>query len=304
MKPRANRRRRLDGRRLAGTARPVAFAALFASIAGTCLWVTPTFAAPDGVKAQCLEAYAEGQRARKRGAFSEAHEALTFCGGASCPQALHADCLRWLDEVEAATPTSVFRVVDATGRQLQGVRVSVNGGAKQRLNGRALTLDPGKHALVFEREGYRSLKRSFTFSEGEKLVVREVQLERTQDAATAVGTNSPSFPAEGSPSLTPAWVSAGVSAAGFAGFAYFALSARSDDRALEQCIPNCSVPRVDEVERQYLWANISLGVGVAGLLGAAAWVLFSPGQSDNQGETTAADLRVYLGPTTRIVGRF
>lgn len=305
-----NSERRLDGQQLGRKAQPLAFAALFAAIGSACLWVSPTLAAPEGVNAQCLESYAEGQRARKRGAFSAAHEAFTFCGGASCPQALHADCLRWLDEVEAATPTSVFRVVDASGQQLQGVRVSVNGGAKQRLNGRALTLDPGKHTLVFERNGYRPLTRSFTFSEGEKLVVREVQLKRTDDAVTPAATvvarsnDSPPFPIERSTSLTPAWIGAGIGAAGFAGFAYFGLSARSDDRALDQCTPNCSEQRVEEVEQQYLWANVSLGVGAVGILGALAWVLFSPEQPGTSEQTTIADVRVYLGPTTRIVGRF
>src|SRR5690606_32116468 len=110
-----------------------------AAIAGVSLWVTPAFAAPADVQTQCLEAYTEGQRARKRGALAEAHEALAFCGGTSCPQALHADCLRWLDEVEAATPTSVFRVSDTTGQVLQGVQLSVNGGPRQRLDGRAVT---------------------------------------------------------------------------------------------------------------------------------------------------------------------
>src|SRR5690606_19885969 len=103
------------------------------------LWASPGVAQADGETARCLDAYAEGQRAQKRGTLTKAQEAFAFCGGPMCPQALHADCLRWLDEVATAIPTSVFKVLDTSGNELQGVQLRVDDGPKQNLDGRAFS---------------------------------------------------------------------------------------------------------------------------------------------------------------------
>lgn len=271
------------------------------------LWASPGVAQADGETARCLDAYAEGQRAQKRGTLTKAQEAFAFCGGPMCPQALHADCLRWLDEVAIAIPTSVFKVFDTSGNELQGVQLRVDDGPKQNLDGRAFSFDPGRHELVFEADGYLPVERSFTFSEGEKLVMRQVRLQpsaRGSATDSRVDVESPSSGARAERQMAPAWIAAGVGVVGLAGFATFALSARADDRALERCIPDCRESQVDEVEQQYLWANVSLGVGAAGLLGAAAWLLFSPHDSAAPGTTRLEEVSLVFGPTPRIMGRF
>ncbi len=279
----------------------------------TCLATTTAAAEPEDTKAQCLNAYEEGQRAQRRGALSEAQEAFTYCGGASCPEALHADCQRWLEEVEAATPTSVFRVRAPSGKALQGVEVRIDDGPTRKLDGRALAFDPGEHSLSFELEGYQPYREVFTFSEGEKLVVREVRLQllasKTSDGQVTTSTLSEAEPLSAidqnsQGTLVPAWVGLGVGALGAAGFAYFGYSARADDRALNECSPNCAQTRVDEVRDQYLAANVSLGVGVAGLLGAAAWLLFGSSDAEASVASTASDFELRVGPMTSLVRRF
>jgi hypothetical protein len=237
-------------------------------------------AAPNPEAQQCLENYTAGQRLRRSGALQQAAAAFAHCGSAACPSALHPDCSRWLDEVEAAVPTGVFRVSTPDGTELDGVTMSVDGGAGQLLDGRAVSFDPGEHTLAFTSPGYRRLERRFTFIEGEKLVQRNIALEPLAAPSRSGARSSQPLDAQpASPeraSLLPAWIGAGVAVLGTAGFVYFGSSARRDDRALSECAPNCTTERVERIEQQYLLANVSLGVGIAGAVGAVAWVMFRP----------------------------
>lgn len=273
-----------------------------------------------GAAEQCLQAYSDGQRARKRGEFRKARELLALCGGVSCPTALHGDCQRWLSEVETATPTSVFRVVSSKGEELQDVQLAVDGGPAQVLDGRAVQFDPGEHTLEFTAPGHRPLRRQHSFVEGEKLVIHTVELQSLESSVQAgpegpgdtssageatSGTTSEAASAlpESGSSTVPLWLGVGAAAMGAGGFTYFGIEARADEKALSSCSPNCTNARVEQVEREYLLANISLGVGVVGLLGAAAWLVFTPGQSRSSSSAGGWELRVD-GNSATIFGRF
>jgi hypothetical protein len=247
-------------------------------IAALALLSCPAQAETKEVSTQCLDAYASGQRDRRLGEFGRARAAFRFCGGRTCPAALHADCSLWLDELEAATPTAVFQIKSVSGEDLHGASVRVDGGSPEVLDGRALAVDPGEHVVLFEAPGYQPLEQRITFNEGEKLMMRFASLE-----ALPVGTPqerpaaapAPDTAAAG-PTLVPTWIGLGVGVLGGAGFVYFGMKARAADRDLGSCAPNCSVARTSAVERDYLLANVSLGVGVAGALFAVGWALFAP----------------------------
>ncbi len=267
-------------------------------------------AGEDASTRQCLSAYEGGQRSRKAGAFSEAKAAFSLCGGPSCPEALHADCSRWLEEVEAAMPTSVFFVVDAeTGAQLPNVRLSIDGGEPVTLDGRALSFDPGEHSLTFSSPKFQSAKESFTFTEGEKLVSRRIELRpvvsiMAEQAVVEPPQELPRPPAQQSQTtMLPVWIGASIGALGAAGFAYYGLAARSHDRALGECSPGCSSADVNQVKNEYRNANIALGVGGAGLVVAAGWLLFGP-EGDSRQEASGPSLALHVGPTTWLLGEF
>ena len=72
-------------------------------------------------------------------------------------------------------------------------------------------------------------------------------------------------------------VTAGVvGGLGAVGFAYFGLSARSADLGLDACAPNCEPSNVAAIRRDYLLANVSLGLGLAGVVTASVLWLTSP----------------------------
>lgn len=279
--------------------------ALLAAITGR----TALAAEPDDTKAQCLSAYESGQRARKAGQLQAAKSSFGFCSSNACPRVMHEDCGRWLGEVEAEIPTAVFRVSSAD-TALDAASVAIDGGPAYELDGCAVELDPGEHSIVFSHPGYQSLERRFSFSAGEKLVQRRAELAPL--AAPAPIDPAPIDPAPRAPvpphvlgsapssSLLPTWLGAGVGTLGVAGLVYFGSNARKDESVLEVCSPRCSKARVAEVRREYLLANVSLGVGAAGLLTAAAWLLFRPESAEPERQR----LSLRIAPVTTLSGRF
>jgi hypothetical protein len=283
---------------------------ILGSLAGAALAsamsIRPVQAAPAEQSEQCLSAYAAGQRARNAGKLLEARASFSLCASNVCPEALHPDCGRWLDEVDASLPTVVLRVVTPQGAELDGVSFSLDGAAPQLLDGRSVPIDPGEHALIFRRSGYHEREQRFTFTEGEKLSRRSVTLEPLGSASSAETSSvridaSPVAPRRAS--LVPTWIGLGAGVAGAAGFAYFASTGRNADRALDDCSPNCSAARVSRVKRDYLFANVSLGVGAAGLVTAAVWLLLRP-ESPPPSDGGHSALVLELGPVTSITRRF
>ena len=68
-------------------------------------------------------------------------------------------------------------------------------------------------------------------------------------------------------SRVPSYVLAGVAAVGAGSFAFFALSGKSKEDDLA-CSPGCPDDRLDPITRDYLIADISLGVSVVALAGS------------------------------------
>jgi hypothetical protein len=258
---------------------------------------------------QCLQAYEAGQRLRQVGDLVGAGEELLVCGGPACPVRMQGDCQRWLDAVERATPAVVFRVRGSKGVLLANVDVSIDGEPSRRLDGRALLMNPGEHVLLFEHEGYEPLHTPVFVTEGEKLEPREVTLQPHFAAPSATESSSTSGvqgdttpgPELAQSSRWP-FVLGGVGLAGAAGFVFFGVRAQSGEADLEQCTPNCSQSRVDDVKRDYLYSNVSLGVGLVGLTAAGLWLLLD----DESDGAAAGGARhgLQVGTTTRWVSRF
>jgi hypothetical protein len=71
--------------------------------------------------------------------------------------------------VNAAIPTVVFEAKDASGNDLVPVDVKMDGKLiAERLDGTALSIDPGEHAFTFASAGKTSVQKHFVIHEGEK----------------------------------------------------------------------------------------------------------------------------------------
>jgi hypothetical protein len=105
-------------------------------------------------KAACLAAAADGQKLRDAHRLVEAREQFRRCAAAACPPVVQSSCASWIDAVEKVLPTVVLSARNASGADLFDVSVSVDGKPlAARLDGKAVSMDPGPHAFHFEAAG-------------------------------------------------------------------------------------------------------------------------------------------------------
>jgi len=251
---------------------------------------TRTEAQTPNVKQQCLNAYSESQELRLRGSLLAAREQLLVCSRDSCPRLIVNDCARWLPEVEEGLSSVVLAPTDAQGHDLSEVRVrSDTRVITERTDGRAVSLDPGPYNLTFEADGYLPAQVDVTLRQSEKNRIVRVQLEKAAPSAAAVaqaaaltleGTSLQAaalgdhadMDAESRPRLTRSWpvattVLSGVALAGVGTFAYFGLNGLSKRDDAKRCSMDCG-DLIDRGKRDYIVADIGLGVAVAAAVSA------------------------------------
>jgi hypothetical protein len=264
-----------------------------------CACPAGTARAQDDAKRACAAAFTNAQRLMRKGSLLEAKKKLLLCGGPECPEIMHADCQRWLSSVEASLPTVVFQASSTTGPPPATVHLSLDGGEATALDGRALSMDPGPHEVVLEAKGFQTASRHFVASEGEKLRREVVQLDplpvsKVTAALPAKQLSGTSPPVEShSYSRVTLPVVVAVSGAALAGLGavYFGLKARSDERDLDKCRPECTQDAVNHVKYGYVLANLSIALAAVGVTTAA--VLFFRGQSPT---SATATLGLSAGP--------
>jgi hypothetical protein len=271
---------------------------------------TPAGHANEDSKKVCASAFASAQRLMRSGNLIEAKTKLIQCGGLECPVAMNPDCQQWLSSVEASIATIVFEVFSADGQPASEVTMAVDGGDPIVLDGRAVSVNPGPHDITFEAAAAAPTKKHVVVSEGEKLrreTVRLDPLPASRLRSTPVGPGIGQSQSENSPSratrlTTPVVIAASGAALAGASALYFGLKARSDDRNLDGCAPasSCSREATDQVRREYLWTNLSIGLAAASATTAIVLFLIhdrstTPTNSTTSPNTTLS-IRLRLGP--------
>jgi hypothetical protein len=254
----------------------------------------------------CASNFENGQRLRKDGKIKAAADALIACSQTTCPSFIAKECTNLYTEAQEALPSVSVQAKDGLGQSLFEVKVYVDGKlAAEKLDGRAISLDPGMHEFRFERPGSAPQTLKVLVNEGEKHKIVSAELagdevkaaqakgETSTTAApqekAGVGTAPSSklgdYPAEKPMSLVPAFIAAGVGVAaiGVGTYFHFAASSAYDD-ANKSCSPNCSDKRISSIDNKYLASEISWGVGGAALMTSA--VLFIVRASSGRTEST------------------
>jgi hypothetical protein len=117
----------------------------------------------------CLNAAEKGQKAQKAGKLREARDQFLICGADSCPSLVRHDCNHWNGDIANALPTVVFGARDKQGRDLFDVTVSMDGEVLvKKLDGKSVTVDPGKHTFRFELSGLPAVTEPVVIKEGER----------------------------------------------------------------------------------------------------------------------------------------
>src|SRR4051812_7384131 len=117
----------------------------------------------------CVAAYEQAQVSRQDGDLLEAQQELVSCAGANCPDAMQADCSRWLGEVQVALPSVVFRVLTPSGADITDARVELDNQPERPLDGRAIVLNPGQHQVTVRAPHFTPVTLQLQFVEGQKL---------------------------------------------------------------------------------------------------------------------------------------
>ncbi|MDC0748078.1 hypothetical protein [Polyangium mundeleinium] len=241
-------------------------------------------------KKECVASYEQTQSLRKEGKLAQAREAALVCSDNACPRVVRGDCAEWLTEIEKSLPTVVIVARDEKGDETADVRVFEGDKlVRDRLDGKAMPMDPGEHVLRFERDGAEPVTRKVIVHEGDKLVRIEASFKKEPKAPEPSPDDAKGSGVPIAPIVIGGVGLLGLGAAGVIGL--LGLSAKSDLEA--SCAPNCPAADVDPIRTKLLAADITAAASLA-ILGAAAVVYFTSKPRDEQ---KSAMPRLEFAPT-------
>jgi hypothetical protein len=228
-----------------------------------------------GVKKECVEASTIGQTRRDEEKLLEAREKMLLCARDQCPSVVRSHCARWLTDIEAQIPSVVVRVLDADGSDRVDAKATMDG-KPLNLDGKPVMVDPGEHVIAVEAPDAPRKEQKVLLVDREKSRLLNIQLPSKKKADAAV-VNASATPTPARRIPTGAWIVGGVGLAGLASAAYFGLAARKQLDVLKNgCSPDCTDAQTKPGRTDAVIADVSLGVGLAGVVGALLWVAFAP----------------------------
>ena len=125
--------------------------------------------AGDPTTGDCLSASDASLASKNDHRLRDARAQLLVCAADSCPADVRAECARKVDEINAEIPTIVLEAKDPSGADLSAVSVTVDGiEVATRLEGTALSFDPGDHVFTFRTPGQPDLTKHIVVRQGEK----------------------------------------------------------------------------------------------------------------------------------------
>lgn len=216
-----------------------------------------THARAQGPLDACLAAHESGQSEQQQNELLAAREHFRTCSSDPCPSVVQRDCISRLAEIESRIPTLEVRVTGG-----KSVEVSIDDGAPDHVSDKPIPLDPGVHRVRAWDGSGTELKRTVDLQPGER---ETLELEfATAEHRPELNQSS----VRGGPSPF-GYVLGGVAVVGVLGFTGFGLAGRNKQSKLDDCKPDCDDPGLyDDMQRDYLIADISLGVAVAAGVGA------------------------------------
>ncbi len=269
-------------------------------------WAVPARA---DVTQQCTSAAERGQQLRDDGKYLRARDAFTFCSRTVCPAMVQSDCIKWLADLAAATPSVVIIAKDASGNDVKAVTVTVDGvpltGA---LDGRPIPVDPGEHQFHFETPGAPAVDERVVIHVGEKnrtltaqfagppAASKQDQPPTQGPAAGAVAEpheETKVGPHGGSSWHTIGWIAIGVGAASLVGSGVSLAvrqSALSDAQRLcganfDGCPPNSSDVASDQ-SRGRTASTLFTVFGILGVAGVAGGIVLLATTDGHQQQST------------------
>ncbi len=285
---------------------------LAAAIASVAVTSAPRAEAAGPGAPQCVAASENAIQLRKDLKLRAAQKELSICVSRSCPTEVREECERRIGEISAAIPTVVFEIKTSSGNDVIGATVTMDGVVlAERIDGTALSVDPGEHELVFTAPDLAPLKKTFVMREGQKnrreIVVLAPSTPSSGPAATPI---APIVRDEAGPSATSSWsaqktfavVVGGVGIVGVAAGSFFGLRASSRwSQAKSDCPGACAADSPAQGEKNDAHSDatlstIAFGVGAAALVGATLLWLTAPSAIAPTASTPRVSVVPSVGP--------
>ena len=138
------------------------------------VWQLPAYAAP----AACVAAWRNADKLVKVGQLRAAKVSMLKCAHYTCGGVLSKECGRRVAEIENDTPTIVPVVKDEDGDALADVSLAMDGElVANRIDGRAVMVDPGTHEFTFQRGNRVLASYQTTILQGQRNRTVEVSLD-------------------------------------------------------------------------------------------------------------------------------
>jgi hypothetical protein len=123
----------------------------------------------DPTKAECVAATEAAILSAKEHKLRAQRAQLLTCISASCPVDVRNECISQLDAVNREIPTMIFGAKDGSGADLSAVKVTMDGEVlAERLEGTALSIDPGEHMFTFEAPGQPTVSKTLVIQQAQK----------------------------------------------------------------------------------------------------------------------------------------
>lgn len=281
---------------------------LLSVLAVLAMATTPAMAAPKkpdphaAAKTACVAAHEEGQNLRAQKRLRAARERFVACAKSECPAVLRKECGEQIEAIESISPSLVFEALDEKGNADGTVKVSVDGTVvAEKLTGGSVEVEPGEHAVRFERADGKVIEQKVLVAEGEKN--RKIVADYATLVPKPPKDDGPA-PVEEKKVPVAAYIAGGVAVVGLGSFAVFALTGKSkEDDLAGACSPNCSDDEVGGVNRNYLIADVSLGVAAVATIVAVVLALPALGSSSASVKTANVNAPAPWFPKTRTVAR-
>lgn len=244
-------------------------------------------AAAEPTKTECVAAHAQGQRLSRAGRIREAVDVLGQCALEACPAVISGECSVWLAEARHDLPSVLVEAIAFDGLPVVVQTLRIDGATSAPSEPH--DLDPGDHTVVITTPDGSTATSTFSVARGEQRKRITVRLPAPPPPATPTATGAVATPTplaappvrpcpptstRLAPSAVPyAWAFAAAGGAALASFAWFGLSGQSKERDMDRdCAPFCAQSDVDSMHRDYVVADVSLGLGIAAL-GVSLWIL-------------------------------
>jgi hypothetical protein len=258
--------------------------------------------------AACEASYEKAQTDRVAGHYVSATGAALACSQIQCNQAIVRECLRLYESLQQDTPTLVFSARKAEGGELVDVKIEMDG--KQILDsitGRPFPVDPGPHQFAFidPVRGRQETTESARVGDHARVVEVTFADPNAKAPPGEPGTDQPVATKHKKPAVpVMTYVLGGVGVAGIASFAAFHISGVGDyNHYNATCSPYCNPADIDPIHTKFLISYISLGVGVAGAVGAGLVYVLNRG-GDQTATAEAGLVPLSGGAMARLRTRF